>query len=80
MKIQYLVSEAYTSARSSHPIRSTEQGFSMFLLLASQWLAPQFGMASLWCSAHSLEPFLRHSSLNLMLFYLVMLGLGVPPS
>jgi len=30
-----------------------------------QWLAPQFGMASLCRSAHSLELFLRHSFLNL---------------
>src|SRR6218665_117456 len=29
-----------------------------------QWLAPQFGMASLCRSAHSLELFLRHSFLN----------------
>ena len=41
-----------------------------------QWLAPQFGMASRCCSAHSLEPFLGHSSLNLSWFYLVVLGLG----
>src|SRR6218665_2983422 len=30
-----------------------------------QWLAHQFGMSSLCRSAHSLELFLRHSSLNL---------------
>src|SRR6218665_685013 len=30
-----------------------------------QWLGPQFGMASLCRSAHSLELFLRHSFLNL---------------
>src|SRR6218665_870608 len=41
-----------------------------------QWLGPQFGMASLCRSAHSLEFFLRHSFLNLRRFYLVVLGLG----
>src|SRR6218665_231861 len=45
-----------------------------------QWLAPQFGMASLCRSAHSLELFLRHSFLNLTRFYLVVLGLGAPLS
>src|SRR6218665_1712026 len=43
-----------------------------------QWLVPQFGMASLCLSAHSLELFLRHSFLNLRRFYLVVLGLGAP--
>src|SRR6218665_2690212 len=43
-----------------------------------QWLAPQFGMASLCQSAHSLELFLSHSFLNLRRFYLVVLGLGAP--
>src|SRR6218665_308153 len=41
-----------------------------------QWLAPQFGTASLCRSAHSLEIFLRQSFLNLRRFYLVVLGLG----
>src|SRR6218665_874493 len=45
-----------------------------------QWLAPQFGMASLCRSAHSLELFLTHSFLNLRQFYLVVLGLGAPLS
>src|SRR6218665_3706887 len=45
-----------------------------------QWLAPQFGMASLCPYAHSLERFLRHSFLNLRRFYLVVLGLGAPLS
>src|SRR6218665_2005521 len=45
-----------------------------------QWLVPQFGMASLCLSAHSLELFLRHSFLNLRRFYLVVLGLGAPLS
>src|SRR6218665_496043 len=45
-----------------------------------QWLAPQFGMASLCRSARSLELFLRHSFLNLRRFYLVVLGLGAPLS
>jgi len=42
----------------------------------SRWLAPRYGMASLWHSTHSLELFLRHSSLNLRWSYLVVLGLG----
>ena len=62
--------------------------FSMFLLLAlppgrnalSWWLVPRFGMASIWCSAHSLDLFLRHSCLNLRWFYLVVLGLEAPLS
>src|SRR6218665_1335081 len=33
-----------------------------------------------WQSAHSLEPFLRHSFLSLRWFYLVVLGLGAPLS
>ena len=45
-----------------------------------QWLVPQFGMASLCLSAHSLELFLRHNFLNLRRFYLVVLGLGAPLS
>ena len=45
-----------------------------------QWLAPQFGMASLCRYARSLERFLRHSFLNLRRFYLVVLGLGAPLS
>src|SRR6218665_1219284 len=45
-----------------------------------QLLAPQFGMASLCRSAHSLELFLRHSFLNLRRFYLVVLGFGAPLS
>src|SRR6218665_2782892 len=45
-----------------------------------QWLVPQFGMASLCLSSHSLELFLRHSFLNLRRFYLVVLGLGAPLS
>src|SRR6218665_3954954 len=45
-----------------------------------QWLAPQFGMASLCRYAHSLESFLRHSFLNLRRFYLVVLVLGAPLS
>src|SRR6218665_577500 len=45
-----------------------------------QWLAPQFGMASLCRYGHSLERFLRHYFLNLRLFYLVVLGLGAPLS
>src|SRR6218665_3064256 len=45
-----------------------------------QWLAPQFGMASLCRYAHSLERFVRHSFLNLRRFYLVVLGLGTPLS
>jgi len=44
-----------------------------------QWLVPQFGMASLCRSAHSLESFLRHLSLHLRWFYLVVPGLGGPP-
>jgi len=43
-------------------------------------VGPQFGMASLCQSAHSLQPFLRHSSLNLRWFYLVVLRMGKPPS
>src|SRR6218665_815970 len=39
-----------------------------------QWLAPQFGMASLCPYAHSLERFLRHSFLSLRRYYLVVLG------
>src|SRR6218665_696078 len=45
-----------------------------------QWLAPQFGIASLCPYAHSLERFLRHSFLSLRRYYLVMLGLGAPLS
>src|SRR6218665_3165706 len=45
-----------------------------------QWLAPQFGMASLCRYAHSLERFLRHSFLNLRRFYFVVLGFGAPLS
>src|SRR6218665_2852530 len=45
-----------------------------------QLFSPQFGMASLCRSAHSLDLFLRHSFLNLRRFYLVVLGLGAPLS
>src|SRR6218665_393425 len=45
-----------------------------------QWLAPQFGMASLCRSAHFLELFLSHSFLNLRRYYLVVLVLGAPLS
>src|SRR6218665_319236 len=76
------------SARSSRSLRSADQGLLRVHLHAPppgrsmplQWLAPQFGMASLCRYAHSLERFLRHSFLNLRRFYLVVLGLGAPLS
>ena len=60
--------------------------FSMVLLLApppgrnvtSWWFAPRSGMVSLWCSALSMEPLLRHFSRNLRWFNLVVLDLGAP--
>ena len=41
-------------------------------------LAARSEMASLWRSAYSLKPFLRHSSLSFRWFYLVVMGLGPP--
>src|SRR6218665_1236993 len=73
------------SARSSRSLRSADQGllrvpFARTRNVPLQLLAPQFGMASLCRSAHSLELFLRHSFLNLRRFYLIVLGLGAPLS
>ena len=76
------------SARSSYFLRSAEQGLlrvpfartSTRQKRAFAVVGPQFGMASLCQSAHCLEHFLRHSSLNLRWFYVVMLGFGVPLS
>ena len=79
-----------TRLRSEAPAPSVQpiKVFSVYHLHAPppgrnvplQWLAPRFGMASLCRSTHSLEPFLRHSFLNLRRFYLVVLGLGAPLS
>src|SRR6218665_3943992 len=71
-------------AQSSRSLRSADQGLlrvpfartSTRQKRAFAVAGPQFGMASLCRSAHSLELFLRHSFLNLRRFYLVMLGSG----
>src|SRR6218665_3321423 len=76
------------SAGAPSPSIQPIKVFSMYHLHAPppgrnvplQWLAPQFGMASVCRSVHSLELFLRHSFLNLRRFYLVVLGLGAPLS
>src|SRR6218665_693000 len=76
------------SARSSLSLRSADRGLlrvpfartSAMQKRAFAVVAPQFGMAYLCRSAHSLEIFLRHSFLNLRRFYLVVLGLGAPLS
>ena len=80
----------YHLSHLSHNIRGVHppKVFSVYHLHAPppgrnvplQCLVPQFGMASVFLSAHSLELFLRHSFLNLRRFYLVVLGLGAPLS